>query len=733
MAEFTNIKINDVKYDVRDAGAARASDLATKQDVISDLSAIRSGASKGATAIQQADLAAVATSGSYNDLQDKPNIPDIDDAKPLVVTITSRTNGNNTTYSLDNVTFNQMVAAYNAGKDIICDYDRHIHKLSYSDAPDNTFFFTSFQGDEGSYTCFEIHGDNDISKYSGAVVPTTRTVNGKALSSNITLSASDVGALPNNTHIPADQVQSNWNETNTSSKAYIQNKPTIPAAQVNSDWDASSGVAQILNKPTFKTINGQSLVGSGNITVVGEKGDKGDTGNVTVTDGVAQITIVNDLTTGGTGDALSAEMGKYLGQTALVGMGTFAQAYVKSQSNHDLWCWMLNDMVDGEVIRKPIWHVGSSTFVDAVGSVVSIAIAPPAEPVFSLDDSEDVLSGSTLNVTFFGTLHYIIDGGVEQTTSTSPLALTLNADTDIEAWVEDSIGLLSQHVTKSYTIAVDHKLQFKIALTGDNSTEYIPVKAAGGPRYTMTVDWGDGNTDTFDNRGFIAKQCSHTYSGSAGTEFTVTIRGSIIPHLQFGDNNLNNKAALVEVIENTLTCSTELSYGGCSNLRSLSADALSNNNSTNVQFMNCTSLMSLPDGLLSHLSSNLTSCSNLFRGCNMAISSAQMAELKSAIGNCTSFAMMFHGFRGTAAIPDDLFDNVQDGTVTSITYMFAPRYGSSCLATGHAKALYDVLVTKMVSGYADSNVKDALASDGLYGAEPNTRANIPSTWGGTAS
>lgn len=34
MAEFTNIKINDVKYDVRDAGAARASDLAAKQDVL---------------------------------------------------------------------------------------------------------------------------------------------------------------------------------------------------------------------------------------------------------------------------------------------------------------------------------------------------------------------------------------------------------------------------------------------------------------------------------------------------------------------------------------------------------------------------------------------------------------------------------------------------------------------------------------------------------------------------
>ena len=51
--------------------------------------------------------------------------------------------------------------------------------------------------------------------------------------------------------IPAAQVQANWNESDSSSMAYIQNKPSIPAAQVNSDWNANSGVAQILNKPNM--------------------------------------------------------------------------------------------------------------------------------------------------------------------------------------------------------------------------------------------------------------------------------------------------------------------------------------------------------------------------------------------------------------------------------------------------------------------------------------------------
>ena len=50
------------------------------------------------------------------------------------------------------------------------------------------------------------------------------------------------------------QVQSDWAETDTESVSYIKNKPTIPDAQVNSDWNASSGISQILNKPTLSIV-----------------------------------------------------------------------------------------------------------------------------------------------------------------------------------------------------------------------------------------------------------------------------------------------------------------------------------------------------------------------------------------------------------------------------------------------------------------------------------------------
>lgn len=53
--------------------------------------------------------------------------------------------------------------------------------------------------------------------------------------------------------IADEQVQADWNETDTESKAFIQNKPTIPAAQVQSDWNVTdtNSKAFIANKPTI--------------------------------------------------------------------------------------------------------------------------------------------------------------------------------------------------------------------------------------------------------------------------------------------------------------------------------------------------------------------------------------------------------------------------------------------------------------------------------------------------
>ena len=51
--------------------------------------------------------------------------------------------------------------------------------------------------------------------------------------------------------IPAAQIQADWNQSDSNHTAYINNKPTIPAAQIRSDWDSTTGLSEILNKPTI--------------------------------------------------------------------------------------------------------------------------------------------------------------------------------------------------------------------------------------------------------------------------------------------------------------------------------------------------------------------------------------------------------------------------------------------------------------------------------------------------
>lgn len=68
-ADFSNITGSPYDCD------ALATALNGKQDVIEDLSDIRSGAEAGATAVQPSSLATVATSGSYTDLINQPTIP----------------------------------------------------------------------------------------------------------------------------------------------------------------------------------------------------------------------------------------------------------------------------------------------------------------------------------------------------------------------------------------------------------------------------------------------------------------------------------------------------------------------------------------------------------------------------------------------------------------------------------------------------------------------------------
>ena len=74
MAEIQEAAENMANKDLSNLSAIGEARFSEKQDIIDDLNAIRSGAAAGTTAVQPSSLASVATSGSYNDLSNKPDL-----------------------------------------------------------------------------------------------------------------------------------------------------------------------------------------------------------------------------------------------------------------------------------------------------------------------------------------------------------------------------------------------------------------------------------------------------------------------------------------------------------------------------------------------------------------------------------------------------------------------------------------------------------------------------------
>jgi hypothetical protein len=108
-------------------------------------------------------------------------------------------------------------------------------------------------------------------------------------------------------------VNADWNAT--TGDAQILNKPTIPAAQVNSDWDSTSGVSEILNKPTL-------------VENIGDLGDVTETaltaGQLLYYDGAGWI---NKTVVGGS--AVASVI--WTGNTTTSNIGTYPTSYTSAK------------------------------------------------------------------------------------------------------------------------------------------------------------------------------------------------------------------------------------------------------------------------------------------------------------------------------------------------------------------------------------------------------------------
>jgi len=237
---------------------------------------------------RSADLATVATTGDYDDLTNKPSIPaaqvnsDWNASsgvaqilnKPSLATVATSGSYNDLSDkpTIPSAQVNSDWNATSGVAEILNKPTNLVQDASYVHTDNNftTAEKTKLSGIEAGAEVNVQPNWSESDSSADAYIKNKPALTPLIAGSNITLTESVNGVTISASSTV--QVQSNWNETVTTAPSYIQNKPnlatvatsgsyndlsdkpTVPAAQVNSDWNAVSGVAQILNKPSLATV-----------------------------------------------------------------------------------------------------------------------------------------------------------------------------------------------------------------------------------------------------------------------------------------------------------------------------------------------------------------------------------------------------------------------------------------------------------------------------------------------
>ena len=262
------------------------------------------------------DLARVATTGSYNDLTNKPIIPagqiqsdwtqtntsevDYIKNKPNLATVATSGNYNDLNHKPD-------LSIYATEQELGNYYDKGETDGLLNNKVDTSTLVNDYYNKNTVDNLLDTKADtSDLNNYYDKT-ETNSLLNQKANTSDLNnkqdtlVSGENIKTVnnqsilgPGNIDIQVSQVQANWTETDTSDPSYIQNKPnlatvatsgdyddltnkpTIPAAQVQSDYNQSDNtqVDYIKNKPDL-SIYAQSS----NLATVATSGDYDDLTN----------------------------------------------------------------------------------------------------------------------------------------------------------------------------------------------------------------------------------------------------------------------------------------------------------------------------------------------------------------------------------------------------------------------------------------------------------------------
>lgn len=203
-------------------------------------------------------------------------------------------------------------------------------------------------------------GDHiDITNNTISVTGITELVAG----SNITITMNSNSAVISSAG--GQQVQSDWNEWNSSSPAYIQNKPSIPQSPVQSDWNESDpySLAYIQNKPNIsEAYTGASGIAIDNSVISLDEplGIVAGSGINIVIEGDSAIICVSGVSGGGTeyqagygiditNDTISVDTTVIPAVSTVSAIVVAATASIPTQVNSD---WSATSGV-AEILNKP--------------------------------------------------------------------------------------------------------------------------------------------------------------------------------------------------------------------------------------------------------------------------------------------------------------------------------------------------------------------------------------------
>lgn len=325
-------------------------------------------------------------------------------------------------------------------------------------------------------------------------------VNGKGLSTNDFTDADKTKLSTIESDAQAN-VQSDWNQNDSTADDFIKNKPTIPAAQVNADWEATSGKAQILNKPTLSTV-----------ATSGSYDDLSDKPTIpsaqvnsdwNAVSGIAQILNKPTLST-------VATTGSYNDLSNKPTIPTVNNATLEIQKNSvkvgEFSADASSDVTVNIIVPVDATDVNALPDTTKYASSIEVSINNTTYVMTTTLKDQDGNTLGTAQVVDLPLETMVVGGSYDD--ATHKIVLTLNNGTTVDFSVADLVSGLQSEITSTNKLDAD--------LVDDTTSTHKFVTAADKTAWNSKSDFSGSYNDLTDKPAIPAAQVNTDWNAVSG-------------------------------------------------------------------------------------------------------------------------------------------------------------------------------------------------------------------------